>query len=336
MNKLKSSTKKLILVSLILSFSFMMMVSAISLAAYTNSRYAQRTVSTYLSGGDRFSSNYLAKKYSRDNVKTAYTTSDDTDPTVLITLCNYEQGKQSLTYETDISYTLSARLVKYDAGTSEKYVPVDDAYLSANSLTDYKISIKKGNGNGEPTVLKSGNLSASFSGTLTGNRISYDTYRLTLDVEFATDEPQPNLYIEMVASVPEITTLPTLRAVFKAELRSEGAVNAWTGAFSESTEVAPKSYEGYNYRISGMGSGTVTLRWDGSKLELNQYDLIKLNQTPTQVAETSYYEISFDVNSDIKALYDLQFFKKNIDSETWLQMNGATGSGSVVEYGFTT
>ncbi len=340
MKRLKSSTARILFLALILTFSFAMVASAISLAAYTNSRYAQRTISTFPAGGDRFSSNHLAKTYSRNNVKTVYTSDDSEDPVVIVTVCNYEQGKQSLTYESDIPYTFTVRLVKYDDNAEEKYVPVtaDDFDGESDPLyacKDYEINVRKGE---ESATLKgSGNLSYVFTGTLTGNEICSDAYKFTFDVEFAT--VKPNLFVEVVAtSTLLVGTLPTLRAVFKADVSTQGTVaNLWTGDFNDSTQGrTPEDYDGYNYKISGIGSGTFTLQWDGSKVELLDIYLLTLGATPTQVGETSYYQITFAVNAGETAVYELHFQKKNINDETWGQMNGliSPDTGTVVKYGF--
>ncbi len=338
MKKMKSSVARIVFFALILTFSFMMVAGAISLAAYTNSRYAQRTISTFPTGGDRFSSNRLAKTYSKNNIQIAYSQDEESDPTVRVTVCNYEQGKQSLTYEDDIAYTFTVQLVKYDESQEARYVPVtaDDFDGESDPLyayRNYEINVEKGEGS--VTLKGSGNLSHTFNGTLTGNSISYDTYIFTFDVEFAT--VKPNLYVEVIAT-PAPAGLPTLRAVFKAGISTQGTVsNLWTGDFTESTSgIAPKYYDGYNYKISGVGSGNFNILWDSSKVELSYNSLLVLGATPTQEGETSYYRVTFAVNADVTAVYELQFQKKNIDSETWGQMNGliSPDTGTVLKYEF--
>ena len=316
MKKKKLLTGRLILLALALSFSIVLIASAATLAAYTNSRHAQRTVATYETTGDRFSSNLLAKRDSKDNVKTLYVTDVLTRAGAIVTVCNYQQGKQTQPYERDISYSLTARLVKYDSSTTEKYVAVDEAYLTANSLTSYTVALTKG---GTSVTLRSGHLSdSSFSGTLSGNETNSDTYALSFAPAFAENEP--NLYVEMIAT-PTGNVLPTLRAVFKAELRAQGATNSWTGDFNDDTETAPSDYDGFNYVVSGMGSGTCTLRWDSSKVSLSYRSLSMLLAIDGATQDGS--SVTFAVDSDNESRYDLQFYKENVTTETWTQMRNS-------------
>ena len=309
-------------ITIALSFSVFFVSVAVTFAAYTNSRHAQRTIATYEANGDRFSSNYLAKNKSKFNVKTIYTTSNEVNPSTHITICNYEQGKQALPYDKNVSYTITARLV-YDDGSDvndnlrDKYLPVDEAYLSANSLTGYKAYLKSG---GTTKTLGSstagGSLSVDFSGSLAGNAAHSDVYSLTLDAAFA--ENKPNLYVEVV-SVPSDASLPTIRAIFKGDIRSQGAVNAWSGEFNDNTATAPSGYDAYNYRITGVGSGTFILRWDGTKVKLN--DNSKKRLLDITGATQDGNSITFPVDSGVENVYGLIFNKVNITTETWSNMN---------------
>lgn len=311
----------LIAVALLLALS----IGAITYAAYTNSRHAQRTIATYDATGDRFSSNALAKLPTRENVRTLYVTYNPVQtplPTTVVTVCNYQQGKQTLPYGDDINYTLLARLVKFDDSTEDKYVPVDAAYMTANSLTGYSITLTKGL---TTVTLNSSHLSDdTFSGTLTGDATSSDAYNLTFGDGFAINKP--NLYIEMIVT-PSIEELPVLRGVFKAEIRSQGANNSWQGAFSDDTSSAPNNYATYNYRITGMGSGTFTFRWDATKVDLNYQSLRELQRIDGMTQDGN--SITIPVDSDIASKHDIIFSRINITDESWLDMNNV-----VVTYTF--
>ena len=337
MKKFKISAIQPIVISLIISFVLLAFAGGMTFAAYTNSRYAQRTLATYQANGDKFSSNLLAKTHSRNNVKFVYTTSSDIDPSALITLCNYEQGRQALPFERDITYTIVAQLVKFDDSTDLKYVPVDEEYLSDNSLTSYWVTLRKGL---TSKTLQSGTaLSVTFNSsdgtTLTGNTTSSQVYTLTFSADFAVNKP--NLYVETIAT-PNDAALPTLKAIFKADIRSQGVSNSWTGAFNDSETYTPAQYDGYNYRITGVGSGTFTLRWNSTKVDISDKSLLLFNVTPSRVGLTDYYQIVFSVNSDVESIYDVQFHKKNIVSETWPQMNAPIDPEhdplTVVEYSY--
>ncbi|MBO4432110.1 MAG: hypothetical protein J5852_01125 [Clostridia bacterium] len=284
-------------------------------AIFTSVRNAQRTIAAYNTEGDRFSSNYLLKGNLRDNVRTVYTTDSGSDIYAVITVCNYQQGRQTLPYEDTINYTLTARLVKYDDATVAKYVPVDAAYISAQSLTSYTITISDGT-----TTHTIGNttLSDTFSATLTGGTANSKAYTVNFSSDFLSDPSNPpNLYLELSA-VPNIQYLPTISGVFKPELRAAGATDNWTGSFRDNQSSAPSAYDGYNYQITGTGSGTATISWDATKVTLSDVSLDLL--LSIDGSSKSGNSITFPVDSDVESRYDLQFYKKNITSETWVQM----------------
>ena len=281
-------------------------------AIFTSVRNAQRTIAAYDTEGDRFSSNYLLKGNLRDNVRTAYTTNSSLPVYTVVTVCNYQQGRQTLPYENPITYTLTARLVKYDEATTEKYVPVDAAYISGQSLTDYTVTVTDGT-----TTHTIGNttLSDTFSATLTGGTADSMAYTVSFSSNFAQN--RPNLYLELTA-VPTTAMLPSITGVFKPELRAAGATDYWTGSFRDDTSVAPSLYDGYNYQITGVGSGMATVTWDGTKVTLS--DVSKDLLLSISGASQSGNSITFPVDSDDESRYDLQFYKKNITAETWVQM----------------
>ena len=284
-------------------------------AAYTNSRHAQRTIAAYDTTGYRFSSNVLGEGYAKDNIKTMYTTDALRDPSTVVTISNYERGKQTRPNESNISYTLTARLVKYDAEQEARYVPVDAAYITANDLSDYSVTITKGS---DTVTLDGSNLSSTtdFGGTLVGGASNSDAYTVTFSAEFATEKP--NLYLEMTAT-PVSNVLPTLRGIIKADMRLAGATNAWTGAFHDDTTYAPAAYDGFNYLISGVGSGTCTLSWDSTKVALSYVsirDLLSITGA-TQSGDS----VTFPVDSNEVGRYEVQFYKVNVGSETWSDMN---------------
>ena len=76
---------------------------AVSDAIFTSSLNAQRTIAAYDTEGERFSSNYLLKGDSKDNVRTAYTTNVALPVTAVVTVCNYPQGRQTLTFDENIT-----------------------------------------------------------------------------------------------------------------------------------------------------------------------------------------------------------------------------------------
>ena len=289
---------------------------AVSDAIFTSSLNAQRTIAAYDTEAERFSSNYLLKGDSKDNVRTAYTTNVALPVTAVVTVCNYPQGRQTLTFDENITYTLTAKLVKYDASTLQKYVDATAEYISSQSLTGYTVSISDGT---NTRTLGNATLSTTFSGAdyaLTGGSADSDAFTIAFSANFAND--LPNLYLEITAT-PSSPRLPTLRAVLKPEHRVAGAVDVWTGSFRDDTASAPSAYDGYNYLITGTGTGTATLSWDSTKVTLSDVsrDVLLSISGASQSGDT----ITFPVDSDIESRYDLQFYKTNVSSETWQQMN---------------
>ena len=320
MKNKKISYSHLIVLAVSLFVSLLLLVTSITLAAYTNSRHAQRTIATYETTGDRFSSNLLAKLTGEDNVKTLYVTDEMTSPNTVVTVCNYEQGKQTQPHEKDITYVLKAEFVVYN-GSTGKYEAVDEAYLVANSLTGYSFSLTKG---GTTVTLNSTHASDdSFGKTLTNGVADSDAYTLTMSPSFVQNKP--NLYVRLTVT-PSGTGifLSPLIGIFKADLRSEGASTAWTGVFSDDTAIAPNQYNGYNYLISGQGSGTYTLRWDGTKVQLSALSLNEL--LSVEGATQDGNSVVLPVNSDVTSRYEIQFYKvsgNSITTETWSQMNNS-------------
>ena len=316
MEKKKQARKSVLILTLITVLSFLIaLATAIGgFAAYTNSRNAQRTPATYESNNERFSSNILLNVPSRTNVKTLYVTDASIAPSSVITVCNYERGKQTLPYQAAIPYSLTVRFVKYDASTEEKYVPVDSQYFSDNLYSAYNVTISKGL---TTVTLNSSHVSdSSFSGTLTAAVANSDAYTLSFSKNFVLG--QPNLYVEMIV-IPNVAGLTRLYGIFKTDLRAQGAQNYWTGEFNDDTSVAPSGYDGFNYLVQGIGALTVTIEWDDTKVSISDRSLEELLAITgaTKVGSS----ITFPVDSDVTARYDLQFYKVNITNETWADMN---------------
>ena len=292
-------------------------------AIFTSSHSAQRTIAAYDTEGQRFSSNYMLIGESRENVRTIYTTDVRLPTVAAVTVANYPQGRQTLFSPDNITYTLTATLVKYDASTVQKYVPVDAAYLTSESLTDYTVTISDGT---VTRTLGVSNLTTAISSSLTGGASDADAYTVTFSANFAATKP--NLYLEMVA-VPSNLGMSTIRGIFKPDYRVAGATDYWTGEFQDDSSVTPASYDGYNYLITGTGSGTATVTWDGTKVVLS--DVSRDRLLSISGASQTGNSITFPVDSDTQSRYDLQFYKVNITAgTTWANM-----ASQVVTFNFS-
>ena len=298
---------------IVMSLFVCAIVWASSYAAYTNSRHAQRTIAVYDKFSEPFSSNYLMKGYSRDNVRTLYVTDLSLGPNALLTVSNYAQGIQTNPCQTVINYVLSARLVRYDPSTVEKYVPVTAQYISDNSLGAFTATIIKGATSvtlGGSTVEYNG-----FAGTLTANVISSDSYSIHLSNHFVN---QPDTLFLEVTATPQGGTFSPITGIFKGDLKAQDASNRWTGAFSDTKLSLPNTYDGFNYIVTGTGSGVCTITWNTAKVVLSEESYITLMDITG--ATSSSGSITFPVDSNDVMRYDLQFYKVNITSETWFDM----------------
>ncbi|MBQ7700662.1 MAG: hypothetical protein IJT49_10035 [Clostridia bacterium] len=292
----------------------------VTVSLFTSSLQAQRTIAAYDTEGDRFSSNLLLKSSSKDNVRTEYTTNTTMPVTAVVTLCNYQQGMQTLPFPDEFTYTLTARLVKYnETSVPPDYVEVNSSYISVlESSSQYSYTVTVNNGTSSTTLGSSTNVSGTFSGSFAKNQQTgkmeghTDSYTISFSTDFITD-PQ-NLYLELIAEPPSNSPLPVLRGIIKPELRAAGASNLWTGTFRDDKNVAPNSYDGYNYLITGTGSGTVTVTWNSTKVVLSEVSKNTLLSIPEarQIGDS----ITFPVDSDDESRYDLQFYKVDIPTGT--------------------
>ena len=297
----QNKKKVIVLVSLFSALAILATAATVTVATYTNSMSAQRTVAAYDAGEQLFSSNYLAKT---PQVQTVYVPDGAVAPNCMVTVCNYAQGKQHKTNKVAVSYGITVRFVRPD-GT-----PADSAYLTDRSYTGYSVTFRK---NGGSTVtLNASHLSDStLGGELATGGASSDTYTLEFDTSFANDRPE--LQVEVIAT-PQTAGLSAISAYFNAEIRAAGATNAWTGSFSDDPAVDPADYDGFNYQVMGIGSGTCTVTWN-EKISLSDVSAGTLLAIPGATREGN--SISFPVNSDEENHYDLQFYKINITNETW-------------------
>ena len=283
-------------------------------ARFTNSLQAQRTVAAYDAVGERFSSNYLQSGNGK-NVRIISVASALETPMAVVTVCNYEQGRQMYANTQDIPYTLSLQLVKYDN--------VQGIYVDATSGEVAGKAITISNGNTSVT-LNSSNLSddATFSGMLEADDPVSDAYTVTFQPY------QDSIFLQMTVTPDNETGLSALQGILKAGIRMAGASSSWAGSFQDSTASAPSAYDGFNYRVTGVGSGTFTLRWNSAYVEISAMSLLTLLSIDGAIRNGN--SITFPVDAEEVSLYDLQFYKVNITTETWGDM-----TSTVVTYDFS-
>ena len=311
---LKQSNKIFrIVLSFVLAFVLTIGIGIGVYAAYTHSLHAQRTIAPY-EVGIRFSSNYLLKGASKDNIKKVYTTDiseNGINPAAVLTVCNYAQGKQTQPNSNAVTYKLEAKLVKL---SGSNYVAATAGDL--NNDINYNISLKLGNTTKNFNI---NNLSDSFTNqVLPAKRASADVYELIFTKNFVT--LTPGVFLEITVT-PTDSSLPVLTGIFEADVRVEGENNSWQGTISDDqTNHNPSDYDGYNYVVTGFGTGTVTLSWDHTKLEMNNLSIqeILAIQGATYSEEDDTSTLVFSVDSNVTNRYEIQFYKINIDNNvTW-------------------
>ena len=323
--------KKMLVIIISLSALVCIALVPVSFAIFTGSAFAQRTIGAYDAYGETFTSNYLRSGAARDNEIPAYTTDEVREASAYITVCNYPQGHQSRYSKTDIRFTLRAELVYYDEDepTDEKYKKVNSSYMS--SFAGHSVQIEDmtlGNGTLEATMPASGFI------TLQGKRASTSTFHVLFSTEFNTD-PQPNLFVRLTAT-PEGEMLPTLSGIIKPAKKAQGASNNWTGTFRDDTENPVNDYDGFNYIVSGMGTGTFTLTWDSTRVGLSYVS----QKTLLEIAGATKTgdSITFIVDSDVESRYEIQFYKVNTAGAEWSTEDGLVymviGEDKVVDFVF--
>ena len=330
-----------VVVTLIMLAVSIVTVSLISFAAYTNSLRAQRTVAAYDSLSDYFSSNYLLQEASENpntNVKIVYVSSETSNPTIVFSVCNYPQGRQTMPFYEDIQYTLSVKYMKkigdayYDTGIDQAYImgldPDDDndytVTVSPTALSQPAVMTLSAASTGEKTWPTSGD-----HPLLEKDAPNSDTYLLEFNKNFV--QPYANLYVKVTAT-PDDTRLNPICCIFDPQLRAEGEQNAWDGYFTDAGYTAPgqlpapADYDGFNYRITGAGTGSVSLTWNTDQVDLSYVSLRDLStisgSTVTTDSANHTKTITFNVNSSIADSYDLQFYKASgFSAASWDAMD---------------
>ena len=304
-------------------------------AEYIKSSRAKRVIATYGDEGALFSSNYLVM-----NTNTAvnvyrriiYTDNGDLPVSGDVTVCNYAQGNLARLYENDIEYVLSAKLVKLSE-SSGLYVKTDAAAADVGSHT-VKLKFK----GGAVVTLSSSNLSHTFSDSTLDHRVtSTDVCSVEFDAGFK-DAPTLCLYLCAEPTSAQ-AGVHTLDAVFNVAVNQGGeARNTWEGEFNEDTSSgvpAQPDYDGFNYVVSGTGSGSVTLEWNNTKLRISQVFLEEQGLTPAVSGTTS--SVTFAVDSDVQNRYDLQFYYADGTTgfASWSELTGDSGGNGYVRLLFT-
>lgn len=338
MSRFLETTKKYRRAFIAVIMVLLLVAGAVVYAEYIKSSRAKRVLATRGDEGMLFSSNYLVLNTRPDaNIfKRVFYTNVATDPVSgSVTICNYAQGNPSKRHETDIPYTLDARIVVLSE-TNGAYVKTN---ASAADVGAHTVTITLNDG--ASVVLSASNLSHSFTGNLLDHRVSAtDICSVQFDSDFI-NAGALCLYLCATPAAGAPSDVYPMDAVFTVSLSNSEAQNSWEGYFNENnTTDAPDqpNFDGFNYVISGSGAGNCTLSWDNTKLQISQVFLNTAFDSPlTPTVSGTTTTVSFSVDSDVVAHYDLQFYYAN-DSVTiadWDELTGGNGSEGYVVFTYT-
>lgn len=283
------------------------------LAAYTSVSSVKRVVSTQKGAGMLFSSNYLTID-ENDLPRMITFSSMETSPCVTVNVCNYPQTMIKHN-DKDITYTMTVELV--DSG--------GNAVTSADYSVEY---------NGEKKTFES-NSKIEFSPLkLTADDFNKHEFTLTFDKSQLT---KSDIYMKVTATPTDQAELKSLSAKLGVIYINDNTSATWTGTFIDNA-TSPKDLDGFNYRLSGSGEGTVTLTWNTNYVDIspwfkNTYKLT-ISKDSSGIATAT-----LKVNSAEKNQYDIQFYRTNgiNANEVWSD-NGAhikVGTDDYVSMSFT-
>lgn len=280
-----------------------LVVSFGSMAAYTNFNSVKKVVSTGKPKDTLFSSNYLyltgeseSDLYSSRRI-TPTTAEENSSFTVQI--YNYVYGNPSAWNTETIEYTFQV-IVK--------------ARVDGNSLPDdaEKVSLKIG----DNTLIGETNgafRTYSIIGTLNNTAATQNSYTITVP-----NSIKDQIKLEITATPTEMTKTGNKKLAAVISMATLEATKHWTGKFLDDQSSTPDQYDGYNYEISGNGTGTVKLQWDASKLQISKWFADGKKNTGV---EKNWKWLEMDVGD--QTAYQFQFYRvPSVTISDWSTMNG--------------
>lgn len=281
-------------------------------AAYTRTTSIKRVVSTQSGESILFSSNYL--QLGTASLRNISFTSNKDDPTINLTVCNFAQGKKLKFNDEDITYTLTAELVDKNGNTISDIS--DDGYY-----------IKTEN---DKRIFSSANKSYSFERTLKTGDFSTDTFTISFNKK---EFDEQKVFMKITATPSSPKDLEPISAIIGVSYIKPDVAN-WSGKFTDSAD-SPYKLDGFNYRISGSGKGTVTLSWNTDYIKLGKWAYSDLSVTENDNTQT----VTFNVDSSTNNQYNIQFYRTSSpnSSENWVDSkdNISIGGNNFITFAFT-
>lgn len=296
------------------------LATALTLAAYTNQGY-KKGVATSTKVDIPFSSDLLLQVGQTEAADTYSDFYQDFTPNaaepaqnLAINIYNYVPNTPAKISTNDITYTLRVTVNAPSGYTPAAGYQLDGAAFTA-SAASAAITLPR-------------NVSAAHQHTIT---IPYkDIGQVTLTVTATPDVASSNaLGNKMLARL--------IRTRFHSD--STDAANVWSGLLTDrpgstaaAPTAAPSGFDAFNYEISGIGKGSVTLAWPVDKLEIDPYFLA--DTTVHFTDKTAPGQITFTVDAAEWNYRSIQFYRKASPSsgETWDQWQTA---GTGITFTFT-
>lgn len=264
-----------------------------SFAAYTNFNSVKRVVSTGKNNSILFSSNYLyledKNKGSDDyRLRQVSTTTTNNTSSFTLKISNYLYDDTAHVNTKDITYTLNISL--QPKGGDD---PLTGASITIGNTT-YETSASIGNQK------------------LAKNTASRNEYTISVP---ASIKDKANILIETIPDDTSYGATDNQKLAALITMTEPAPVKTWTGQFiDDDNNKQPKDYDGFNYEISGNGTGTVTLTWNSTKLQISPWFKEELG-----ILDDSQ-SITFSVGGDGQtSAYQTQFYKvgKWDDQTSW-------------------
>lgn len=292
----------------------LLLTVALSLGAYTNFNKVRRVVSAQ---NDRilFSSNmlYPEKRGAGEEEYRHRTLIQPSNTTVSfqVSVYNFDIANVEIWNSNTIQYTLHVTLKTHEGVTLEETVWEQFTVSSGNQNTTFT----KSEGDSYYHAELPGELSSASVGT------DVFTFKAPAEAVNAVD-----LVIEAIPDENSYRYTDNKKLAAVVSIGDMTASKGWVGKIldDQTGDRTPDGYDGFNYEISGMGQGTVTLVWDSNIVEVSPWFQSEVNGTLSDKGN-GQKELTFSVGgTDQPTAYQTQFYKASgwKEDTSWKELSG--------------
>lgn len=280
-----------------------LVVSFGSMAAYTNFNSVKKVVSTGKPKDTLFSSNYLYLTGESDSYPSRRITpaTEGENSSFTVQIYNYVYGNPSAWNTETIEYTFQVIVKPRVDGNS---LPVEADNITVKMGTDSAVATNE-----------AGNKKYTFTEhSLSSESATQNSYTITVP-----NSIKDQIKLEITATPTEMTKTGNKKLAAVISMATLEATKHWTGKFLDDQSSTPDQYDGYNYEISGNGTGTVKLQWDASKLQISKWFADGKKNTGV---EENWKWLEMDVGD--QTAYQFQFYRVPDVTmpENWTTLNG--------------